>query len=302
MKLVNDYFQKEKTNSLARNYMDACSNPSFKKFIDQLEIDEKLLIQYTSLLEDALCESENCQKCSSLAQCPNQIKGYAYTPKKERNRIIFSYQKCKKKQKAEALISYQKNINYFQIPKEIALASFKNLYQDSKARIPILKFFQEFMKDYLNGKKVKGLYLTGSFGSGKTYLIAALFNELAKKNVKSCMVYYPELLRQLKSSFHSSYEEKFETVRTSPLLLLDDIGAENMTVWARDEVLGPILQYRMDEGLPTFFTSNFTIEELETLLSSTGSANEKVKAKRITERIKQLSTVMILNSKNRRNE
>jgi len=49
--------------------------------------------------------------------------------------------------------------------------------------------------------KEKGLYLTGSFGSGKTYLITALFNEMAKKGIKSALIYYPELLRSLKASF-----------------------------------------------------------------------------------------------------
>jgi len=131
-------------------------------------------------------------------------------------------------------------------------------------------------------------------------LITALFNELAKKGVKSSLVYYPELLRSLKSSFGSDYEEKFSYIKKVPLLLLDDIGAENVTPWGRDEVLGPILQYRMDENLPTFFTSNLTLKELENNLSITSSASEKVKARRIIERIRFLSEEMTLVSENRR--
>ena len=156
------------------------------------------------------------------------------------------------------------------------------------------------MDSYLKDKKGKGLYLSGSFGSGKTYLIAALFNELAKKDINSALVYYPELLRSLKSSFGSDYEEKFDFIKRVPLLLLDDIGAENTTSWSRDEVLGPILQYRMEEELPTFFTSNLTLEELEKTLSTTNNGIEKVKAKRIIERIKQLTVPLELISKNRR--
>ena len=300
MQKIQNYLQKERKNDLKKSYVDAYQNHSFKELVDHLDIEENLLIKYTSLLEEVAKEKENCKNCKALIHCPNRIKGFAYTPQKEKNRIVFSYEMCSKKQDADALVAYQKNISYFQIPKEIAMASFKNLYKDSKARLPILKYFQSFMEDYLKEKKGKGLYLTGSFGSGKTYLIAALLNELAKKGVQSCMVYYPELLRMLKSSFSGNYEEKFDLVRKSPLLLLDDIGAENVTAWSRDEVLGPILQYRMDEGLPTFFTSNFTLEDLETILENTGSAKEKVKAMRIIERIKQLSVVMTLNSKNRR--
>ena len=49
----------------------------------------------------------------------------------------------------------------------------------------------------------------------------------------------------------------------SEVLILDDIGAEQSTPWVRDEILQVILQYRMQEDLPTFFTSNFDFEDLE---------------------------------------
>ena len=57
----------------------------------------------------------------------------------------------------------------------------------------------------------------------------------------------------------------------------------------------------MEEELPTFFTSNLTLSELEASLSVTNSGTEKVKAKRIIERIKQLTISLELISKNRRN-
>ena len=85
------------------------------------------------------------------------------------------------------------------------------------------------------------------------------------------------------------------------ILLIDDIGAENVTNWGRDEILGTILQYRMNSALPTFFTSNLTIEELEHHLSITKNDEDKVKARRIIERIKQLTSDLELISINRRN-
>ena len=109
-----------------------------------------------------------------------------------------------------------------------------------------------------------------------------------------------EFLRSLKASFGTNYNEKFELLKKIPLLLLDDIGAENCSNWSRDEVLGPILQYRMDNHLPTFFTSNLTLEELEASLATTSSGVDKLKARRIIERIKQLTVQLELVSKNRR--
>ena len=84
------------------------------------------------------------------------------------------------------------------------------------------------------------------------------------------------------------------------ILLIDDIGAENNSAWARDEVLGTILQYRMDNDLTTFFTSNFTIEELESILSETSKGTDEIKSRRIIERIKYLTIEEKLVSKNKR--
>ena len=103
-----------------------------------------------------------------------------------------------------------------------------------------------------------------------------------------------------KSSFNTNYEERFDYIKKSPLLLLDDIGAENVTPWSRDEILSPILQYRMDENLPTFFTSNLTLDELEKNLATTSNGVDSLKARRIVERIKQLTITESLISKNRR--
>ena len=57
----------------------------------------------------------------------------------------------------------------------------------------------------------------------------------------------------------------------------------------------------MEEHLPTFFTSNFNLEELEDHLANTSGTIDKVKARRIIERIKQQSEVLTLITKNRRN-
>ena len=140
----------------------------------------------------------------------------------------------------------------------------------------------------------------GNFGCGKTYLIAAMFNELAKKGYKSAIIFWPEFLRNLKTSFTADFKEKFEHIKKVPLLLIDDIGAENTTAWGRDEIFCPLIQYRMQENLPTFFTSNFDLKALEEHFSFTKDSVEKVKARRIIERINQLSETKEMISKNLR--
>ena len=55
----------------------------------------------------------------------------------------------------------------------------------------------------------------------------------------------------------------------------------------------------MQEGLPTFFTSNNTIKELEEHLIGNDSEG-KVKSRRIIERIKYLTDEIIMVAENRR--
>ncbi len=296
---VGKTLPKENQIKLKQAYMDACSDKDFREYVEKIDLSDEALQNYTTRLEEAKEEYVHCRNCSSIEECKNLLKGHVLSSKIEGKGLNFSYEACPYYKSQEKKYAYQHNITCFDLPKEIKKASFKDVYKDDKNRLPIIKYFKEFIDSYEKGERKKGIYLHGSFGSGKTYLIAALFNELAKKEVSSVLVYYPELLRSLKASFGSDYDEKYEFIKKAPLLLLDDIGAENTTAWSRDEVLGPILQYRMDEHLPTFFTSNLTMDELENNLSITNY--DKVKAKRIIERINQLSIPMALISKNRRN-
>ncbi len=186
------------------------------------------------------------------------------------------------------------------VPTILREAKIENIFLDDKNRVAAIKKIHDFITKYRANKPVKGIYIHGNFGSGKSYMIAALLNELAHDNIKSASVFYPELLRDLKASFNTNFNEKFDKIKKVPLLLLDDIGAEAVTSWGRDEVLGPILQYRMTENLPTFFTSNLTMEELEAHLATTSSNIDVIKARRIIERIRHLTTSVEMISKNLR--
>ena len=95
---------------------------------------------------------------------------------------------------------------------------------------------------------------------------------------------------------------KLDEVKRAPILMIDDIGADSMSAWIRDEVLGVILQHRMQEQLPTFFSSNFNMDQLEQHLSVTQRGDEEpLKAKRIMERVRYLSREVWVIGENRRN-
>lgn len=296
-------FKKQDTNLLKVNFKKALDDRNFSDLVNEIELDNDILMKYTSKLKEASLESANCKNCKALLACKNMINGYCLTPKALNNGLIFSYVKCMKKEEQDKKNAYLKNVNFYEVPNSLKSASFKNIYKDDASRIEIIKNIKVFYDSYKKNEYKKGIYLSGSFGSGKSYLIAALFNELAKFNYQSAIIYFPEFLGKLKSGFNSDdYKELFDSVKKTPLLCIDDIGAEKLTDWARDEILGSILQYRMDAKLPTFFTSNLSLKELELHLQITSSSSDKIKARRIMERIKYLSLEVSLIGINRRSE
>ncbi|MBQ6285761.1 MAG: primosomal protein DnaI [Bacilli bacterium] len=288
--------KKSINDDLRREFIKSSTDETFKKLCARLKLDDEILMKYTSKLETTSCELKNCSKCKGLDKCKNEVNGHVYYPIVEKDYLEFIYKPCKYF-KENAI---KNTTTFFETPKILRNASLSNVVIE-KQRGEILKYIKDFLKKKVNNEECKGLYLSGSFGSGKSYLLSALLNELSNKGFRTVNVYYPSLLKRLKASFNEyNYDEVLDEIMTSDILLLDDIGAENNSPWARDEVLGTILQYRMDNDLSTFFTSNFTIEELEKVLSETSKGVDEIKARRIVERIKYLTIELTLISDNKR--
>ncbi len=113
--------------------------------------------------------------------------------------------------------------------------------------------------------------LHGGYGCGKTHLAAAIVNLRLEQGTQSIFVNTPDLLDHLRSTFSPTsevpYDEMFELVRNTPLLVLDDLGAESPTAWAQEK-LYQILNYRYNEKLPTVVTSNQEMDRLDPRLRS----------------------------------
>ena len=283
-------------NDLRKEFILASEDETFVKLCNRLKLDEKNLMKYTSKLEMTVCELKNCSKCRSIDKCKNEIEGHVYYPNVRNDRLEFFYKPCKH-------FKEQKKLNktvFFETPKSLQEASLSDLVNE-KERTTIVKYIKDFLKKKMNNEPAKGMYLSGSFGSGKSYILSALLNELSNKGCKTVNVYYPALLKRLKASFNEyNYDEVLDEIMNCEVLLIDDIGAENNSAWARDEVLGTILQHRMDNNYTTFFTSNFTIDELESVLAETSKGSDVIKARRIIERIKYLTVEEALISSNKR--
>lgn len=291
--LTNGY---NKKTELSYEYEKSLENEQFKKFVNKFNLPKEEMMKHTSNLEESTIEYNNCLNCSGLMECLNKIRGYTYLPKVVNNTLVFRYKACHYTNNKNKENNHLKYVKYYYTPVGASNASWSNIDGKYLKRKDTIRWLNDFKNNYPNVNK--GLYLYGNFGCGKSYLITAMLNELAKKQVRSTIVFFSEFLQELKSSFDSDFSDKLLNVKKTPILLIDDIGAEAISAWSRDEILCPILQYRMDEKLPTFFTSNLSIDDLEQHLSFNGK--EVVKAKRIIERVKQLCDVIEMNSDNMR--
>lgn len=265
------------------------------------EITDQHIERRLNKLYEYITQSKQCDKCSSLAACPNVLQGYSPILQFENNEIRIAYEKChtnieeSKKQQAEKLIGS------LYMPKEILHARMQNVFIDPK-RVQAIKLIDQFLIDAKKEMPQKGLYLTGPFGVGKTYLLGAIANELKESNISSMLIYMPEFVREMRDAIQTNtVTEKVNMFKNADVLMIDDIGAETFSAWFRDEVLGSILQYRMMENMPVFFTSNYTMDQLESILATSSKGGvEEIKAGRIMERIKQVSTEVKLDGENRR--
>jgi DNA replication protein DnaC len=113
------------------------------------------------------------------------------------------------------------------------------------------------------------LVFTGTYGAGKTHLAAAIANYRAVRSQPALFVVVPDLLDHLRATFNPqstvSFDQRFEEVRRAPLLILDDLGTESATPWAREK-LYQIFDYRYNARLPTVITTAVNIDEVDPYL------------------------------------
>ncbi|MXQ49364.1 primosomal protein DnaI [Streptococcus pneumoniae] len=212
-----------------------------------------------------------------------------------------TYLETRELKEAQEQKAIENRINLVSLPKSYKSISFDDVLLDDVKRLDVYESLVDFISQYPSPDQ-KGLYLYGDMGVGKSFFMAALAHELSeKKSALTTILHYPSFTIDIKNAIKTdSVKDEIDAVKTSEVLVLDDIGAEQTSSWVRDEVLQVILQYRMQENLPTFFTSNYSFADLERKLANGRNGDETWQAKRVMERVRFLAKETHLQGENRR--
>ncbi len=160
-----------------------------------------------------------------------------------------------------------------------------NNYRVNKDNPQQVKAYEQ-MKNYLLNydqfaKQGRGLYVEGTYGTGKTHLVTAIAKERVRQGDKVRIKTPTDLLLGIRSSFDSKNEDRERDIiqwyQTIDLLILDDFGKQKTTEWGM-AVLYEIINYRYAQMLPTIITTNFNETSLIEALSSKDVDRSKIES------------------------
>lgn len=282
LKINRDSFEEMMTNHILKDKY-------IVKFLEKYQLSKEIIKKNEQVFYEYYLSKKNSKKIE-------------YKPKlKFENQniyLVFEESEKQKKIRQEKLLSNRIKTAY--ISKNILNSNFSNLTQN-KNKLLLATELIEIADKKLAHLPTRGLYIYGKTGIGKSYLVASLYNYLKSKGKEPAIIYFPEFVRKMKSKITSGdYTDIIDELRAQEILIIDDIGAENISEFVRDEILVPIINYRSTENLLTFFTSNLSIADLGDFLSTTKNTIDETKALRIIDRIRHLANQVYLDSENER--
>ncbi len=214
-------------------------------------------------------------------------------------RLMDEYTYVKASQEQRNKEKHFDNYVTFPLHKSLRSANFSDLKLkgESPSYLKAVQKAIAFSKDDSHG-----LYIYGDLGVGKSYLAACITNKFAKENRSVAFVSPADLLAHLKSNF-GSYENDptLDRLKTVEVLVIDDLGAEPITGWGRDEVLLPLLNARLENYRKTIFTSNYPPNMLSSAYSLDSRGNlDQMRANRFVDRVLAIANPIEISCENRR--
>ena len=273
------------------------------------ELDEGTIRLNLNRVYQYTKEYKNCTNCPGLESCPNDYEGHYTLLSCETisGRVQMTDRKvtCKRLLSKQSEDQIRSRVRSFYVDERALSQGYSAdeiVSKDLERMKAVGQVLNYISKTKEQGLQKEGLYLAGSFGTGKTFLMCYMLHELAKAGYTGAIVYMPDFVEDLKSIMHEQgkLKEMVDLLKETDLLIFDDVGAENLNPWVRDHVLGAILNYRMNRK-PTFYTSNYGLEALEKHFSFTNKDGDELhKGQRLMDRIRPYVEIVFVTGHNKR--
>ena len=274
------------------------NNAELKAFISENNLSDQQILDQLSVFKRYLDSKKICENCMGLYQCAQKKTGECISLSYQ-GIVVEEIEYCKYMVKKNDDVRHLSNFTYSDIPDRLNTLDLDNIeYTEDQKELYAL------LLGILHEKSKRGLYISGDFGVGKTYLCTALANSLAKKGKKVVFIKASSFFSQMKSYLVNNYEQFDKIIKKlkyADCLIIDDLGAESVSQFVREDILFNILEYREENGLLTIFTSNLNIENLfDHFKSDRKQLENKPKVDRLVERIDTMSEKYTLVGRNMR--
>lgn len=163
----------------------------------------------------------------------------------------------------------EKTLAVSQMPKTWREKSLENLVGQDRLKQIINRYLADFPKFRNDGR---GIYLwSNGSGRGKTHVLTAICQHLIEKYAVPCIFMTEEqLFMKLRATFHAPFSAEntvLDQYCNIAYLFIDDLGATKPTAW-KIEIITSIVDYRLQHGLPTLFTTNYSLADYQTLIAT----------------------------------
>lgn len=257
------------------------SNQSLLKELHELGIKDEEIPFYVPLLINYLDSKKVCENCKGLDSCQSESPHMCRSLYISMNgRLSSRLGPCEK-----AMKEITKNSNFLYRDFD---SSWFSLSAQALRNNRNKAFFTSLIKTMKKDALKPWCYLHGDSGTGKSYFIASLCNDLATKGIQIAFIDTNKRFDEMKS-YSIKEKDKFEGMMDSlmkvEVLVLDGFGSEYRSDYVRDMILFPLLSTRSKNHLVTFFTSEFSLDDIESLYSK--SRSDAILARRLVDLIRK---------------
>ena len=276
----------ESDDALIKQMIEALyACPSVVKFCRDQGMADEIMEANITKIYDFVRDVNYCRKCPGLKKCKKE-NAYLNT------KVTYSYGVVDTQ-----LIPCKEILKRVSFERQFQVRDFADEWLDvvmsdidkSKAKTEAMEIYMK----YLRNEETNWIYLTGGIGSGKSYFAAALTIDLAKREIKGkspiCFINSSKRileLSELSKQKSDDFKKKLELYSTVPVLVIDDFGHEFKNDFIRDAIVNEIITTRCNKKLFTIITSNFTLDEIEVLYSTSNAG--AIMAKQIVKIIRAM--------------